>query len=163
MNLMAIIVILCIIFKIADGYKKGMVKEIISFVSLVVMCVVVVLISAGLHSYMEKKVIGVVIAILLLVILGIAHHLLGVVFFAGKLIVKLPIISWVDKVLGMAVGALEVILVLWTLYTFTMHFGMGMIGQMIVEYTNQSKFLTTIYEYNMLAPIVESVLAKLQG
>ncbi len=163
MNLMTIIVLLLLVFKIADGYKKGMVKEIISFVSLIVMCVVVVLISAGLHSFMEKQVIGVVIAILLLVILGIAHHLLGVVFFAGKLIVKLPIIHWADKLCGMVVGALEVVLLLWTLYTFTMHFGMGMIGQMIVEYTNQSKFLTIIYEYNMLAPIVESVLAKLQG
>lgn len=161
MNLMLLVVLLLVLFKVAEGYKKGMVKEIISFVSLIVMCVVVVLISAGLHSYMEKQVIGVVIAILLLAILGIAHHLLGVVFFAGKLIVKLPIIHWVDKVLGMVVGALEVVLLLWTLYTFIMYFGLGMIGQMIVEYTNQSKILTTVYEYNMLAPIVESVLAKM--
>lgn len=161
MNLMVLIVLFLLVFKIADGYKKGMVKEIISFVSLVVMCVVVVLISAGLHSYMEHQIIGVIIAVLLLAVLGIAHHLLGVVFLASKMIVKLPIISWVDKMLGMVVGALEVILLLWTLYTFTLHFGLGMIGQMIVEYTNQSKLLTIVYEYNMLAPIVESVLAQL--
>lgn len=161
MNLMLIIVLLFLVVKIVDGYKKGMVKEVISFVSLIVMCVVVVLIGAGLHSYMEKKIIGVIIAIFLLSILGIAHHLLGVVFLAGKLIVKLPIISWVDKLLGMVAGALEVILVLWTLYTFTMHFGLGAIGQKIVECTQQSKLLSLIYEYNMLAPIVESVLEKL--
>ena len=110
---------------------------------------------------MEKQVIGVIIAIVLLSVLSIAHHLLGIVFFSAKLIVKLPIISWADKLLGMVVGALEVVLLLWTLYTFIMHFELGMIGQMIVEYTNQSKFLTTIYEFNMLAPIVESVLGKL--
>ncbi len=161
MNLMTLIVLFLMVFKIADGYKKGMVKEIISFVSLVVMCVVVVLISAGLHSFMEKQVIGVVIAVLLLALLGIAHHLLGVVFFSAKLISRLPIIHWADKLLGMLVGALEVVLILWTLYTFIMHFGLGMIGRLIIEYTNQSKLLTTIYEYNMLAPIVESVLAKL--
>lgn len=161
MNLMTLIVLFLMVFKIADGYKKGMVKEIISFVSLVVMCVVVVLISAGLHSFMEKQVIGVVIAVLLLALLGIAHHLLGVVFFSAKLISRLPIIHWADKLLGMLVGALEVVLILWTLYTFIMHFGLGMIGSLIIEYTNQSRLLTTIYEYNMLAPIVESVLAKL--
>ncbi len=161
MNLMLLIVLLFIVFKIADGYKKGMVKEIISFVSLVVMCVVVVLISAGLHSFMEKQVVGVIIAIVLLSLLGIAHHLLGVVFFSAKMIVKLPIIHWVDKLLGMVVGALEVILILWTLYTFIMYFGLGMIGSMVIEYTKQSQLLTAVYEYNMLAPIVESVLAEL--
>ena len=161
MNLMVLIVLFLLVIKIVSGYKKGMVKEIISFVSLIVLSVVIVLISAGLHSFMEKKVLGVIIAIVLLSVLSIAHHLLGIVFFSAKLIVKLPIISWADKLLGMVVGALEVVLLLWTLYTFTMHFGLGMIGQMIVEYTNQSKFLTTIYEYNMLAPIVESVLGKL--
>lgn len=161
MNIMFLIVLLLTIFKIVEGYKKGMVKEIISFISLVVMCVVVVLISAGLQSFMEKQVIGVIVAILLLALLGIAHHLLGVVFFAGKMIVKLPIIHWADKLCGMVVGALEVVLLLWTLYTFTMHFGLGMIGNLITEYTNQSKLLTLIYEYNLLAPIVESVLAKI--
>lgn len=161
MNIMVLIVLLFTIFKIVDGYKKGMVKEIISFVSLVVMCVVVVLISAGLHSYMEKQVIGVIIAILLLAVLGIAHHLLGVVFFSAKVVSKLPIIHWADKLLGMVVGALEVVLILWTLYTFIMHFELGMLGNLVLEYTNQSKLLTMIYEFNMLAPIVESVLAEL--
>ncbi|MBQ7775833.1 MAG: CvpA family protein [Lachnospiraceae bacterium] len=161
MNLMVIIVLLLIVFKIADGYKKGMVKEIISFVSLIVMCVVVVLISAGLHSFMEKQVLGVIIAILLLGLLGIAHHLLGVIFFSAKVISKLPIIHWVDKLLGMVVGALEVVLILWTLYTFIMYFGLGAIGGMILEYTKQSGLLTTVYEYNLLAPIVESVLSEI--
>lgn len=161
MNIMVLIVLLCLIFKAADGYKKGMVKEIISFVSLIVICIVAVLIGSGLHSYMEKEVIGVIIAVLLLAVVGIAHHLLGIVFFSAKLISKLPIISWADKVLGIVIGALEVVLVLWTLYAFIMHFGLGMIGNMIMEYTTQSQFLTWIYRYNLLAPIVESVLANL--
>lgn len=162
MNIMVLIVLFLLLFKIVDGYKKGMVKEIISFVSLIVMCIVVVLISAGLHSYMEKEIIGIVVAVLLLAILGIAHHLLGVIFFSAKIISKLPVISWGNKVLGMVVGALEVVLILWTLYTFIMYFGLGTIGSMIVEYTKQSKLLTIIYEYNFLAPIVGNVIATLQ-
>ena len=75
MNILLLAVIVVTILKIMDGYKKGMVKEIISFVSLVVMCVVVLLLGSGLHSYMEKEILGVVIAVLLLVILGIAHQL----------------------------------------------------------------------------------------
>lgn len=161
MNIMVIIVLFLLVFKIVDGFKKGMVKEIISLVSLLIMCVVVVLIGAGLHSYMEKKVLGIVITILLLSLVGIAHHLLKVVFFSAKVVAKLPIIHTGDKLLGMVVGALEVLIMLWTLYTFIMYFELGMIGNLIIEYTEQSKLLTFVYEYNLLAPIVSGVVSEL--
>ena len=126
MNIMVLIVLVVLLFKIVDGFKKGMVKEIISLISLLIMCIVVVLIGAGLHSYMEKKVLGIIITVLLLSLVGIAHHLLKVVFFSAKVISKLPIIHTGDKLLGMIVGALEVIIMLWTLYTFIMYFELGM-------------------------------------
>ena len=161
MNILLMAVILVTILKIADGYKKGMVKEIICFISLVVMCVVVLLLGSGLRSYMEKEILGVVIAILLLVILGIAHHALKLVFFSAKLISKLPIVHSADKILGMLVGALEVVLILWTVYTFTLYFEMGMIGNLIIEYSRDSKILTWLYEHNMLAGVVEKALSSI--
>jgi uncharacterized membrane protein required for colicin V production len=163
MNLMLLIVLVVTVYKIVEGYKKGMVKEIISFVSLLIMCVVVVLIGAGLHSYMEKKVLGIVIAIVLLTLVGIAHHLLKVVFFSAKVIAKLPIIHTGDKLLGMVVGVLEIIVILWTIYTFITYFGMGTIGNVILEYTEQSKVLKVIEDYNMLEPLVGDVVNSLKS
>ena len=161
MNILLLIILLIAIVKIADGYKKGMVKEIISFVSLVIMCVVVVLLGAGLRSYMEQEIVGIVVAAILLVILGIAHHILKVIFFSAKLISKLPIVSTANKIMGMAVGALEVVLVLWTVYTFIMYFEMGMLGKLVIEYSRDSSCLTWLYEHNLLASAVEKVLANL--
>ncbi len=161
MNILLLAVIAVTILKIMDGYKKGMVKEIISFVSLVVMCVVVLLLGSGLHSYMEKEILGVVIAVLLLVILGIAHHALKLVFFSAKLISKLPIVHSADKILGMLVGALEVVLILWTIYTFIMYFEMGMIGNLMIEYSRDSKILTWLYEHNVLAGVVEKAISNI--
>ena len=138
-----------------------MIKEIISVVSLVIMCVVVLLLGSGLRSYMEKEILGVVIAVLLLVILGIAHHALKLVFFSAKLISKLPIVHSADKMLGMLVGALEVVLILWTIYTFIMYFEMGMIGNLIIEYSRDSKILTWLYEHNMLAGVVEKAVSHI--
>ena len=161
MNILLLAVIVVTILKIMDGYKKGMVKEIISFVSLVVMCVVVLLLGSGLHSYMEKEILGVVIAVLLLVILGIAHHALKLVFFSAKLISKLPIVHSADKILGMLVGALEVVLILWTIYTFIMYFEMGMIGNLMIEYSRASKLLTWLYAHNMLAGVVEKAISNI--
>lgn len=161
MNLLAIIVLLFLIWKIVEGYKRGMVKEIISFISLIVLCVVVVLIGAGLQSYLEKEFVGVAAAVLLLAVLGIAHHLLGVVFFSAKIIVKLPIVNWVDKLLGMVAGALETVLILWTIYAFIMSFGLGMVGQQILAYTQDNAVLSWLYRYNYLAAWIGSLSDKL--
>lgn len=161
MNLLLIIVLVLLVIKLADGYRKGMVKEIISLLSLLIMCVVVTLIGAGLYSYMQKKAVGILVTVLLLTLVGIAHHFLKIVFFSAKVIAKLPIIHTGDKWLGMLFGAVEVLVMLWTLYTFIMYFELGMIGEMILDYTQQSKILTVVYEYNLLAPIVSNVVAEL--
>lgn len=161
MNIMLIVVAICVLAKIADGYKKGMVKEIISLVSLIIMGIMIVLISNGLQSYMEKETVGVIIAIVLLALLGIVHHLLGVVFFSAKMISRLPVIHWVNKLLGAVFGALEVVLILQIVYVFIMYFGLGMIGQQILEYTRESVTLTMIYQYNVVAKLVENLMSQL--
>lgn len=161
MNLLGIIVLIVLIWKIWEGYKRGMVREIISFISLIVLCIVVALIGSGMESYMEKEYLGVAIAVLLLCILGIAHHLLGVVFFSAKVLSRLPVIHWVDKVLGMAAGALETVLILWMVYIFIMKFGMGMIGQQILVYTEDNPILLWLYQFNFLAGWVDEIAGKM--
>lgn len=161
MNIMLIVVAVFILIKIVDGYKKGMVKEIISLVTLILMGMTVVLISRGLHSYMEKEIVGVIIAVVLLALLGIVHHLLGVVFFSAKMIAKLPVVHWANKVLGAVFGALEVVLILQIIYVFIMYFKLGMIGQQILEYTRESVVLTKIYHFNVVAKLVENLMGML--
>ena len=161
MNIMLIVVAICALIKIRDGYKNGIVKEIISLVTLIVMGIMIVLISNGLHSYMEKEIVGVIIAVVLLALLGIVHHMLSVVFFSAKMISKLPVIHWVNKLLGAVFGVLEVILILQIVYAFIMYFGLGMIGQQILEYTRESVVLTKLYQYNVIAKLVENLMSRL--
>ena len=161
MKIMLILAVIGVLFKIADGYKKGMVKEIVSLVTLIIMGIMIVLISKGLHSYMEKEVVGVIIAVVLMALLGVVHHLLNVVFFSAKMISKLPVIHWVNKVFGAVFGVLEVILILQIVYVFIMYFGLGMIGQQILEYTRESVVLTKIYQYNVVAKLVENLMSQL--
>lgn len=160
MNILSIIVLIVLILKMVEGYKRGMVKEIISFVSLLVLCVVVALIGCGMQSYMEKEFLGVVIAVFLLCLLGIAHHLLGVVFFSAKLISKLPIIHWADKLLGIVAGALETVVILWTVFIFSMNSLLGMLGQQILVYTQENEILSWLYRYNLLAKLLEDIIFR---
>lgn len=160
-NLLFLVVVLILIYKMYDGYKKGMVKEIISMVSLVVMSVVALLIASGLAKYFDQEFAGVAITVILLILLGIAHSMLGVVFFSAKLIVKLPLISSADKLLGIVAGVLEVILFLWTMYSLILLYGCGELGQWVLEGTQKSRILTLIYENNLLAPIIGQALSNI--
>lgn len=160
MNLLLIVVLLVLLLKVFEGYKRGMVKEIFSFISLVLLCIVVTLVTIALDSFMDGEVIGIIVSVVLLIGIGIAHNFMGIVFFPAKLISKLPVIHWVDKLLGVIAGALETILLVWTLYLFVMRFGLGMIGQQIVEYTQNSAVLSWLYHYNMLAALMEGIFDK---
>lgn len=161
LNLMVIIVLVVMICGMVDGYKKGMVRELISFISLIISCVVMVLLGNALNSYFDGNIVNVVIAIILLCIIGIVRHLLGVVFFSAKVISKLPIVSWVDKLLGVVVGILETVLILWTIYTFVMLMDLGTIGQLILDYTAESQALTWLFEHNYLANLVEQLSSQI--
>ena len=159
-NIMLIIVVIAAVYKIADGYKKGMTKEIISFVSLIVLCIVGALIAGGVNNYFDRKFFNVAIMVFLLALVGIIHHLLGVFFFSLKLVAKLPVIHFADKLLGIVFGFLEVVLILWTIYTMIMMMDMGVIGQVILSYTEDSKILTWFYQHNYLAYGIECMMEK---
>ncbi len=161
MNLLFVIVLIVMICNIVSGYKKGMVREIISLISLVVMCIVVALIGNGVNSYFDGETANVVVMVLLLCLVGIVHHLLGVVFFSAKVISKLPIVHWFDKLLGMIFGIIETVLILWTIYAFIMMLDMGMIGQQILIYTQENRILTWIYEHNYLAVWLEKISSEI--
>lgn len=161
-NIMLIIVVLAAVCKMVDGYKKGMIKEIISLVSLIVLSIVAALIAGGINSYFDGQFFNVAVMVLLLALVGIAHHLLGVVFLPAKLVSKLPVIHSVDKLLGIVFGVFEIVLVLWTVYTLIMMMDMGAIGQLVISYTEDSKILTWLYRYNYLAHGVEYLMEQIR-
>lgn len=159
-NILVIIVLAFTVFKIWDGYNKGMVKEIISFVSLIFLCLFAVLAGNGLSSYNAGKFLNVVVTVILLAVLGILHHIINVVVIPAKLIAKLPVVKSLDKVLGVAVGFLEAVIILWTVYLFTMIMDLGVIGDYLLQCTAGNNVLTWLYEHNYLAYGIKLLLAE---
>ena len=160
-NIILIAMAFIFIVNICTVYKNGMVKQMISLISLIILGVTVVLIASGLSSYANRRFLNVVLVILLLSVLGIAKHILGVVFFSAKVLSKLPIVSWINKLLGVVFGALETVFFLWTLYTFVMMMDLGAIGNLILESTASSPILSWFYRNNYLAYFIENVASKL--
>lgn len=158
MNILLIVVAIAALYKLVDGYRKGMVREIISLFSMIVLCLVAGLIAFGAKGYVKGNVGGVIIAVFLLCLIGIVHHLLGVVFFSAKAITRLPVIHFADKLLGMVFGVFEVVLILWTIYTFILMGNAGVVAGIISGYTADSQILTWIYRHNWIAVGIEKIL-----
>lgn len=160
-NLFAVIVLIVLFFNMCEGYKKGMVKEIISFVSLIFLCLFAALAGNGIGSYHDGKMLNVFVTVFLLAVLGILHHLIKVAVFPAKVISKLPVIHGLDKILGVAVGALETILILWTVYVFVAIMNLGEIGTYIMNSTTEIPALAWLYEHNQLVVWLEMLGATI--
>mgnify|MGYP003505604485 CR=1 FL=1 len=93
MNILLIIVLVLLAFNVITGYKKGFVKSLISFVSLIILGIIAVLVINGIHGYVEGNFLTVLIMIVLLVVVSIVHHLINLVLLPAKLLSKLPIVS----------------------------------------------------------------------
>ena len=159
-NILLVIVVVAGIFKLVDGYKKGIVKEVVSLIAMLVLCLIAALAAYGVHSYHDGKAFNVIVAIILFCLIVAAHHLLGLVLFPAKLLSKLPVFHLLDKLLGVVFGAFEVVLVIWTLYAFIMMMNMGAIGQLILSYTEESSVLLWLYRHNYLAYGTELLLEQ---
>lgn len=151
MNLLLIIIGVVLIWRVVEGFRSGMVREIISFVSLIVMSVSVVLLAVALGSYLDKDMISMIVAIILFLVLCILHRLVSVVFFSAKVISKLPVVHGIDRVLGGVVGVCETIIITWVIFSLVMAFGLGVIGDQIMLYIKESSILSFLYENNYLA------------
>lgn len=158
-NIVLIIAAIVLLCAVTDGYKKGMVRSIISFVSLIITCIVVALLGSAAKNYFDGEVMNVIAMVLLLCLVGVIRHVLNLVFFSAKALSGLPIISWVDKLLGIVVGVFETVLLLWTLYILAAIFEMGTVGEILLNNTQSSPILLWIYQHNYLAWAVGQVIA----
>lgn len=160
-NLQLIIFLALLVILAAYGYHRGIVRVVISVVSLAILVLVAALIGKGLRSYYDGQILGIAVSVLLLVLIGIAHHLLNVVFFSAKVLSKLPVVHTADQLAGIAGGIVEAVLVFWTFYTFLMMNDYGALSQLVADQIGSSRLLTLVYEQNLLAWLVDRVAVGL--
>ena len=95
------------IWRIAAGFRRGMVREIISLIAMAVAGVCVVLIIGAVGSYLEKEISKTITMVAVLFIVCVVYRLVHVLFTSLELISRLPVIKGVDKLLGAVTGAAE--------------------------------------------------------
>ena len=86
------VVAVIFIWRMIAGAKKGMVKELISLIAMVVAGFCVILIVGALNSYFDQKIGQVVQFICVLFAVCLVYRLVSVLFTSLKLISGLPVI-----------------------------------------------------------------------
>ena len=100
-------IILIFLWRMAAGFRKGMVQEIISLIAMAAAGVCVFLIIGAVGSFMDQEIGSLIQIVAVLIAVCLAYRLVNLLFVSLKLISKLPIGKGLDKVLGAVVGFAE--------------------------------------------------------
>lgn len=106
---------------IRRGFRNGLIQEFSTLLSLAGAVALIVL-AAGLFLGIEDTKIRTFVGITLLIILAPATHLILLLIRSLRLIVRLPVISWLDALLGAAAGFLEGFALLYAVEYLLRHF-----------------------------------------
>ena len=102
-----VLIAVIFIWRIAAGFRRGMVQEIVSLIAMAVAGVCVVLIVGAVGSYLEKEISKTLVMVAVLFIVCAVYRMVHVLFTSLELISRLPVIKGVDKLLGAVTGAAE--------------------------------------------------------
>lgn len=122
-----IIIALIFIWRAAAGFRKGMVQEIISLIAMAVAGFCVILILGAVGSYLNREIGKLVEMAVVLFVVCLVYRLIQVLFTSLELISRLPVIKWLDKLLGIVVGLAEAGLLVGLLVYFLKNWGLSIL------------------------------------
>lgn len=160
-NLPFLVVVALLIIRIIVSVKRGFVKEICSCIATVIASIAVLLIAFAVRKYFAEDRIVFVITLVLLFLLGIIYKIIDTFLVTLKLIAKLPLIKYVDKLLGIIVGVAEVVIIVWAVYCLVMILDVGAFEQWVMNGVRNNSILRTLFEYNYMYSIVANFSDKL--
>lgn len=153
MNFTLIIVFIIIILTTVHGFRKGMTREISGLISWAVTLFVISLVIMLYSSFSANESKNTIFTIFILGAVAMIYSIIRFFLKPMKVIVKLPLIRFLDQVLGSVIGGGEGILIIWLIYVLNESGIFGQFGEMIKADTVRSQVLSLIYEYNYLARI----------
>lgn len=153
MNFTLIIVFLIIVLAAVHGFKKGMTKEISGLISWAVTLFVMSLVIMLYTSFHANESKNIIFTVVILAVVAIIYSIIRFFMKPIKLVVKLPLLRFLDQLMGFVIGTAEGFLIVWLVYVLNESGVFGKFGEMITADTARSQILSLIYEYNYLVRI----------
>ncbi len=160
-NALLVAVILVVVWRMIVGFKRGMVKELISMVGLIFAAIVGFLAVSGLRGYAENNFFEVIVCVVMIAIVAVVHSVLKLLFFSAKVVSSLPVVSTANKLCGIVFGFLEGIIIYWILCYALVSLDMGIAGTYLRQMIKGNEILYTLYQYNILGALVDNLWASI--
>lgn len=126
-----VIILLIFIWRIAAGFRRGMVQELIALIAVAVAGFCIVLILGAIGSYMNKEIAKAIEIAAVLFAVCLVYRLVHVLFTSLELISKLPIIKGLDKLLGAVLGVIEAAVIVGLLVYFLKNWGLSVLTRTV--------------------------------
>ena len=149
-NITLIVVILAAVYLMCSGYKRGFAKEVSGMIALAAALLALALGFMLYSSYKAGEVVNVVYSVIFLAIAGGVYGVVRFVLKSAKLISHLPVIHFLDKLLGIGAGAIEALLIAWLIFTFCVEYNPCTLTDYVCKDIQNSAILRLIYQYNFL-------------
>lgn len=121
----AFIIVICLltVWRIKNGFKNGLIKEIINILSIIVACASISLIFLTISSVVAHTFSVLAVCIIGLIALGIIFKLCNLIFKPITAIVNISLINGLDKMAGALLGVAEAAVFSYFIYWVLRHFG----------------------------------------
>ena len=148
MNLTLIIVLIVMLYMVATGYQKGLTKQISGMVALTAAFVMLALVIMLVSSFQNREVTNTVYSVILLAVFGMVYGIVKFLLRSIKLMSNLPILHFLDQVLGIAAGLVKWILVVWIFFLLCENNYLGGITEYVRADISNSTILKLLYQFN---------------
>lgn len=150
-------VLICLIGFGVNGYNQGLVKSAGLLISFIISIVIIGVIAGGIESYNTKKWVGVGAAIVLLAVINLIHKCIEIIVTSLKIVTKLPIVSWLDKLAGFVFGLLVGLGTVWIVFILCGYLDLFGLSQWIIAQVSNSPFLTYLYNHNKIIEFMQTI------
>ena len=148
LNVTLLAVVILMVWMMIRGFKKGMAKELSGLVALFAAFVVLALGIMLVASFSEGEMTNTLYSVILLVVFGLSYGIVKFILRSAKAVSSLPIIHFVDSVLGIGVGFCKAVLFIWIFFMLCAGNYLGTISSRVQQDIAENTFLKLLYEFN---------------
>ena len=148
LNVTLLAVIFLMVWLMIRGFKKGMAKELLGLAALFAAFVVLALAIMLVSSFKQGEMTNTFYSVILLVVFGLAYGIVKFILRSAKAVSSLPIISFLDSVLGIGVGLCKAVLIIWVVFMLCANNYLGEVSTYVQQDIAGNTFLKLLYEFN---------------
>ena len=154
-NILWIIVVISMLIGAITGFKRGLIEGIMRLVTSLLGIVVLVILAKGIGNFLQGSYVNVLMALILLAVLRIFHRIGKLILDSCKLVSKLPLIHSLDKVAGVLLGLVEVVVFIWLVFIIVGVMNPFGLQDWFMTQVNQSVFLSILHRMNGLILLLQ--------